>query len=812
MPEPKGTLKSPVFYAMLVLWLVLLLGGISFFMQYQELNVWSLTHETNENTGQEVTPRKDYFGGNDWVRWADSSKGVVAVEVHPLLGSHPEWKEKYIREGDMLRSVDYYPVYKADAVEDIVFRSAPGKFFIYQVERINPYSFTPERVNVWVGAGFKPQMAFSDYGVLWTAFFWVNAIGALLSLISILILFPILRGPKRERFSLFLVLIGSIMLFITQLIRHIYFLVESDFSTLGAEKAFLIGILFWMGFYATSYLHSRLEKGLRWMVIFPGVLSALFLFAAVKALYSGYFGIWSDLVVEGAMFYFITHVLAVLVISVLTDWNLKSLQDRFFHVIAILVSLGIMGIYAGGLFNWQWLPAPSEPTLFLGMLCFFIPLANSAVSQLKFGKVSVVLTRTLLYILLATGVFILYLLIRAALNAFGVKFVYQNLLEISLLILACIILVGLYRNFSDRFQKYFILIQQKKRQQLERFIALIPQQSSSYQLIEALREELIAYFETDRTDLWLNEEQVPDSLAEFTEEELFTIKDKLRGQENFWTLNKQLNPAALFPFESRLQSSGLHLVYLLDVNEKQTGLLVMGKKKRGVYNLADLEIISRIIQQVRLTLSVLQLLEREKLLLQKNYEANLTALRSQINPHFLFNTLNTISSLIHDAPDDAEEAVEKLAFIFRYTLKTSSRNFVTLKEELSLVRTYLDIEKLRFGERLKVVYDIDEDMEDVTLPALIVQTLVENCIKHGVAKIIEQGVISIKAYEIDKYMVCEVKDNGPGIDHSKIKTSTGLTNSLTRLEEIYQIKNLLYFENTGHGTLVTLKIPLRHHE
>jgi len=238
----------------------------------------------------------------------------------------------------------------------------------------------------------------------------------------------------------------------------------------------------------------------------------------------------------------------------------------------------------------------------------------------------------------------------------------------------------------------------------------------------------------------------------------------------------------------------------------------MGKKKRGVYNLEDLEIISRIIQQIRLSLSVLQLLEREKLLLQKNYEANLTALRSQINPHFLFNTLNTISSLIHDAPDEAEEAVEKLAFIFRYTLKTSARNFVTLGEELSLVTTYLDIEKMRFGERLRVVYEIEKSMREVTLPALIVQTIVENCIKHGIARIIEKGVISIEAYEEDGFMVCRIEDNGPGIDLTKIKTSTGLTNSLTRLDEIYQIKNLLYFENTGNGTLVELKIPLNHHE
>lgn len=133
-------------------------------------------------------------------------------------------------------------------------------------------------------------------------------------------------------------------------------------------------------------------------------------------------------------------------------------------------------------------------------------------------------------------------------------------------------------------------------------------------------------------------------------------------------------------------------------------MILIGRKRRGVFNLDDQELLQRIVQQTRLTLGVLHLLEREKLLMQKNYEANLTALRSQINPHFLFNTLNTISALIHDRAisDDAEVAVEKLAFIFRYTLKNSDKATVTLKDVLSLVRTYLDIEKIRFGRPLAI--------------------------------------------------------------------------------------------------------------
>ena len=236
--------------------------------------------------------------------------------------------------------------------------------------------------------------------------------------------------------------------------------------------------------------------------------------------------------------------------------------------------------------------------------------------------------------------------------------------------------------------------------------------------------------------------------------------------------------------------------------------MMLGKKKRGVYNLSDLALISELIQQTQLTLNVLQLIQREKELIQQTYEANLTALRSQINPHFLFNTLNSISYLVHESPDLAEEAIEKLAFIFRYTLRMSSQNFVSLKEEMQLISAYLDLEKVRFGDRLDTDVDIDAEIKETQLPAFILSTLVENCIKHGISKILGKGMVSIHAFKEKDYMVCEVYDNGPGIDLSRIYKSHGLSNSIARLENIYDMKNLLHFENTGDGTLVRLKIPL----
>jgi LytS/YehU family sensor histidine kinase len=137
---------------------------------------------------------------------------------------------------------------------------------------------------------------------------------------------------------------------------------------------------------------------------------------------------------------------------------------------------------------------------------------------------------------------------------------------------------------------------------------------------------------------------------------------------------------------------------------------------------------------------------------------------------------------------------------------------VTLKEEMSLVRTYLEIEKIRFGERLQLHFGIGTGTEEVELPAFVMQTIVENCIKHGIAKITGQGKVGIESRLEKEMMVVEIEDNGPGIDLNRITASTGLNNIITRLEKIYELKNLLYFENTGNGTKVTIKIPLKNEQ
>src|SRR5208283_4826976 len=121
----------------------------------------------------------------------------------------------------------------------------------------------------------------------------------------------------------------------------------------------------------------------------------------------------------------------------------------------------------------------------------------------------------------------------------------------------------------------------------------------------------------------------------------------------------------------------------------------------------------------------------EERLTRTTMEAELQALQAKINPHFLFNTLNSIASLISENPKAAESTVEKLSEFFRYTLKSAEKNLVSVAEELDIVRTYLEIEKVRFGERLQYDITCGDDVRDFMIPALIIEPLVENSIKHG---------------------------------------------------------------------------------
>jgi len=228
-----------------------------------------------------------------------------------------------------------------------------------------------------------------------------------------------------------------------------------------------------------------------------------------------------------------------------------------------------------------------------------------------------------------------------------------------------------------------------------------------------------------------------------------------------------------------------------------TSILVIG---------TELKIFNGVRIQIKLE-------EQERLLLQ----ARMEALQNQINPHFLFNTLNSVSSLVRFDPDTARELIIKLATILRRLLN-SSEAFVPLREEAEFIDNYLDIEVVRFGrDKLQVVKELDPDSLEVMVPAMLLQPLVENSIKHGLSSKVEGGSIYLRSRLSTDALIIEVEDNGIGMGAAQLiekpnglgGTGIGMANVAERLKVLYgDTARMTIDSHGGKGTLVRLRLPI----
>ena len=207
--------------------------------------------------------------------------------------------------------------------------------------------------------------------------------------------------------------------------------------------------------------------------------------------------------------------------------------------------------------------------------------------------------------------------------------------------------------------------------------------------------------------------------------------------------------------------------------------------------------------------------EQSRLLL----EARLDALQRQINPHFLFNTLNSIASLIRSKPDLAREMIVKLSHILRVLLRDRDA-FVPLREELDFTDDYLDIEVVRFGEKLRVVKEISDDTLDIIVPSMLLQPLIENSIKHGLEPRISGGTITLRSRIADDRLLLEIEDDGVGIEPGGPTTAPdsgivregsgiGMRNVRERIQVLYGDEaHVDIISRPGRGTRVSLRMPL----
>ncbi len=264
--------------------------------------------------------------------------------------------------------------------------------------------------------------------------------------------------------------------------------------------------------------------------------------------------------------------------------------------------------------------------------------------------------------------------------------------------------------------------------------------------------------------------------------------------------------------------SGGEVVGAIRMGRRENHIPYFGADRTLIGSLAD--VLSHMLENIDLQARRQEHETRARELSLAASRSELKALRAQINPHFLFNALNAIAGLIHKDPARADETLEQLAEIFRYTLRGSETEWAVLSEELDFVRSYLEVERARFGRRLEVSVSAPPDVAAARLPTMLVQTLVENAVKHGVAVVRGPARIEVEARTEDGALVVEVRDSGPGFEtpdpaaHRPAPTARrsgyGLRNVRERLAGHYGDRaSLVVRRDESRGlTVVALVLPL----
>jgi len=190
-------------------------------------------------------------------------------------------------------------------------------------------------------------------------------------------------------------------------------------------------------------------------------------------------------------------------------------------------------------------------------------------------------------------------------------------------------------------------------------------------------------------------------------------------------------------------------------------------------------------------------------------QLQLSLLRAQLQPHFLFNTLHTISAMMHVDVNGADTMISRLSQLLRVTLANIGKDETALADELDFIRTYLDIERVRFGEQLEATIEAPADVLDALVPIMVLQPLVENCVRHGISTRMKEGRIAIRARHQADRLVLSVVDNGVGLSESTPpREGLGLSNTRARLEQLYpQDYSFTLRTGPGGGVEATVDIP-----
>ncbi len=801
---------------------------------------WTIARVTGE------TPTASAPRGFDWVQWQDRDGEIVAAYVYPGGTAYAAG----LREDAVLYQFEFQQFFSAEDVKRAVEGVTPGDVLVYDVvqdDQLQSFEIPISRY---------PTFLYPLGSVLWQASLWGFALVAFLHLLGLVIVAPLVTRSRRARRTFALFAAASLWVF-GNLVRLLSLTFIGP-PMGGAYATFfqavtLLALGGWVLFPALLLHHVLADVAqLRARVLAVAVyLPAVVLGSAVvgAVLWGSVGPLTLDALIAPILFYVCCYVAAATGLTLVARTPDETPEGDAVPASTAWSRAGSAGVFAlallGALSVYGIVPLPGAVSdagvgglIVLIQLLSLAPVGLASVATLRYGRADAVVTRALVYVMLFGAAFFVVvgglLLVERVLPSDLGGWPHSVVAGVYVVLLMLLAERGarVLRRYAA---KWFVTERQRARSRLRGFSERVRLILDAHRLAqetvqtvgEALDVRSAVLFLRDPAggDAWVRATYHPDP-PYFTEAELRKVWDRLQQAGTVWARNAELDESNLSPEEDRLlQQHGVALaVPVAGGATEPAGLLVLGRKarRRAVYNLEDVAILRSLGGQLALAVERLALIEREKALVRQSAEAQLAALRAQINPHFLFNTLNTIAALIEQDPHEAEGTVERLARIFRYILQTGSRTFVPLADEARLVEDYLAIEQARFGDKLRIEHDWDPALRDLPVPAFAVQTLVENAVKHGIERKRGGGTLTLASRRNgDCAEVC-VTDTGLGIpalfgggdgiadlDAPPEFFGIGLQNVAARLEQLYGRSDLLRFASAPDaGTTARLLIPL----
>ncbi|GAB5519699.1 MAG: hypothetical protein RhofKO_19500 [Rhodothermales bacterium] len=795
-------------------------------------NEWNTLSET-VGLSDFMTPERSF----DWVVWEDMD-GLIRAKY--VFSNSPAARAG-IQEGDVFFYLNYESFIRAGDLRGVIERSPPGTVLSYQLTR------GEETLFFEVPTTHYPTFLYPLSGSLWQTSIVGFGLGTLLHIIGLVLVFPLARRSTAARVSFALIGVSSVWV-VLNLIRllSIQLLgppVGDTTYTLIFEALTLLGLMGWILFPGLLLLGTlvlaRLVVGLtwlRWLAVVPPTLLVLLVLTSMDGEPLGPFTL--DRLVAPLLFYAAVYIAATagFVLHALLGFpNQAQKLLEGWRFTGTMVTLGVSLLVGLSVLDLVPLAGAFSETasgwLVLGaQLLTLFPVLQVSLATIRFGNVEYVLARAIRFVVITSLFFLTFL---------GVGALLAPLLaqgEQTYLIALALVAVGLFALFEQLAKRAPRLFKQlpfgstRDAVPAAAFQRAIRQQNDFDTLLDKSLHMLVGGFNASSAYLFVSP---PDALSWHTfsvgiqppyldASTASSLAPYFDGTGQRWSRNEEIATLTLPPkLDADLREAHVALVLPIYSSQHLEGLLLLGARttKRGIYNLGDLDLLVALTGQLGLALERMRLLLREKALLRESAEAHLVALRSQINPHFLFNALNTILGYIQAKPESAEAVVEHLSAIFRHTLQTGSDTFVPLHQEMALVQHYLAIEQARFGKALSSTLEVSPDVQALPVPAFVVQTLVENAIKHGLEPKQGRGTLTLTAVLDTDEVLVTLHDTGVGIPslfgagRQSIADVTfpgiGLQNVKARLHQLFGHADLLIYESgPDTGTYVELRMPI----